>query len=171
MTLFRKMTSFSEIFINEDSEICSQKRTKTIVNQDQGLFSRKTYLKVPINMGLLKSKSKTSNIGLSVADFFWSSCVVAPLVVAYWRGTWDLLEDWVRTASNILQTHFKTLIIYLQVYPDPDPDKEYVTNSLKSDNEVSEESPVTVMSWYRQLTGITCYLLGIIVRIGLDLAL
>ena len=99
------MTSFSEILINQDSKICSQKRIKTIVNQDQDLFSRKRYLKVPINMGLLKSKSKTSNIGLSVADFFWSSCVVAPLVVAYWRGTWDLLEDWVSTASNIHQTY------------------------------------------------------------------
>ena len=74
---------------------------------------------------------------------------------------------------QIFIKHIRTLI-YLQVYPDPDPGKEYVTNSLKSaqsDNEVSEEPPVTVMSWYRQLTGITCYLLGIIVRIGLDLAL
>ena len=35
------------------------------------------------------------SLGLSVVDFFWSGCVVAPLVVTYWRGTWDLLEDWV----------------------------------------------------------------------------
>jgi len=30
-----------------------------------------------------------------VADFLWSGCVVAPLVVLYWRGTWDLLEDFI----------------------------------------------------------------------------
>ena len=41
---------------------------------------------------MMKNKS---SLGLSVADFFWSGCVVAPLVVTYWRGTWDLLEDWV----------------------------------------------------------------------------
>lgn len=30
-----------------------------------------------------------------LADFLWSGCVVAPLVVLYWRGTWDLLEDFI----------------------------------------------------------------------------
>jgi len=30
-----------------------------------------------------------------LADFLWSSCVVAPLVVLYWRGTWDILEDFI----------------------------------------------------------------------------
>ena len=86
------MTSFSEIIINQESETCDQRRINTTVKH---IFSKKDYLKVPINMGLLKNKSKTPNIGLSIADFFWSSCLVAPLVVAYWRGTWDLLEDWV----------------------------------------------------------------------------
>ena len=33
-------------------------------------------------------------VGL-VLDFLWSGLVVAPLVVLYWRGTWDLLEDFV----------------------------------------------------------------------------
>ena len=42
-------------------------------------------------MGVWKNKSRL----MSVADFFWSSCVIAPLVVTYWRGTWDLLDDWV----------------------------------------------------------------------------
>ena len=48
---------------------------------------------------MMKSKS---GLGLCVADFFWSGCVVAPLVVTYWRGTWDLLEDWV---SQVLTKH------------------------------------------------------------------
>jgi len=100
-------------------------------------------------MGLLKSKSKTPNMGLSVADFFWSTCLVAPLVVAYWRGTWDLLEDW--------------------VYPDPVP--ESVSDSLDSVKSDNEDSDGQGFTWYRQLTGITCYLLGLIVRIGMDMAL
>ena len=28
-----------------------------------------------------------------LANWFWSAVVVAPLVVTYWRGTWDLLAD------------------------------------------------------------------------------
>ena len=30
---------------------------------------------------------------LAAADFLWSAVVVAPLVVTYWRGSWDLLRD------------------------------------------------------------------------------
>ena len=41
---------------------------------------------------MMKNKN---GLGLSAADFLWSGCVVAPMVVTYWRGTWDLLEDWV----------------------------------------------------------------------------
>ena len=33
-------------------------------------------------------------VGL-ILDFLWSGMVIAPLVVLYWRGTWDLLEDFV----------------------------------------------------------------------------
>jgi len=40
-------------------------------------------------MGLLKTKDWL----LSLADFLWSSVVIAPLVVLYWRGSWDLLDD------------------------------------------------------------------------------
>ena len=42
-----------------------------------------------------KSSSQLDHILYSTADFLWSGCLVAPLVVTYWRGTWDLLEDWV----------------------------------------------------------------------------
>jgi len=31
----------------------------------------------------------------SLADLAWSSLVVAPLVVLFWRGTWDILNLWV----------------------------------------------------------------------------
>merc|ERR1719312_567782 len=30
---------------------------------------------------------------LAVANFTWSSLVVAPLVVLFWRGTWDLFDE------------------------------------------------------------------------------
>ena len=42
------------------------------------------------DMGLLKTKS---GLGLKLADVAWSTAVLAPLVVTYWRGTWDLLDD------------------------------------------------------------------------------
>ena len=60
-------------------------------------------------MGVMM-KNKTG-LGLTLADFFWSGCVVAPLVVTYWRGTWDLLEDWVshmiiESDQTIMVIHF-----------------------------------------------------------------
>ena len=36
-----------------------------------------------------------SKVGV-VLDTLWSGIVIAPLVVLYWPGTWDLLEDFVR---------------------------------------------------------------------------
>ena len=36
-----------------------------------------------------------SGSGVCLADWMWSGVVVAPLVVTYWRGTWDLLADMV----------------------------------------------------------------------------
>lgn len=42
----------------------------------------------------MKAFQKYEWVGL-VADFLWSGIVVAPLVVLYWRGTWDLLEDFI----------------------------------------------------------------------------
>ena len=80
-------------------------------------------------MGVLKDKSWL----LTLADFFWSSCVIAPLVVTYWRGTWDLLEDW--------------------VYPEPS-------------STINEKQ-----TWYHQLSGLTCYLLGLLLRLMLDIAM
>jgi len=40
-------------------------------------------------MGLLGKRE----IFLTVADFLWSSFVVVPFVVLFWRGTWDILGD------------------------------------------------------------------------------
>lgn len=67
---------------------------------------------------------------LAAADFLWSAVVVAPLVVTYWRGSWDLLRD--------------------TVYP-PSP---------ASQTEGGE----------RQLSGLLCYLVGLSVRVVLDLS-
>ena len=43
-------------------------------------------------MGVLRTKDWL----LCLADFLWSAVVIAPLVVLYWRGSWDLLDDLVR---------------------------------------------------------------------------
>ena len=51
-------------------------------------------------MGLLKTKS---SLGLKLADVAWSTAVLAPLVVTYWRGTWDLLDDLVSQMFEIFQ--------------------------------------------------------------------
>ena len=42
---------------------------------------------------------KVTEVLLLVADLLWSCVVVAPLVVIYWRGTWDLLEELVRRVT------------------------------------------------------------------------
>ena len=68
-----------------------------------------------------------------MADFLWSSCVIAPLVVTYWRGTWDLLED--------------------LVYPESNPSSE------------------AKLTWHQQLSGLTCYLLGLLLRLMLDITM
>ena len=51
-------------------------------------------------MGLLKTKS---SLGLKLADVAWSTAVLAPLVVTYWRGTWDLLDDLVSQKFEMFQ--------------------------------------------------------------------
>ena len=60
-------------------------------------------------MGLLKTKS---SLGLKLADVAWSTAVLAPLVVTYWRGTWDLLDDLVSQKFEIFQgpggSHFSS---------------------------------------------------------------
>lgn len=81
-------------------------------------------------MGALKNKTWL----LSAADFFWSGCVLAPLVVTYWRGTWDLLDD--------------------LLYPEKNP-----TTSDQG------------LTWYQQLSGLTSYLLGLFIRLILDIAM
>jgi len=103
-------------------------------------------------MGVRKPKgsSQLDHILYSTADFLWSGCLVAPLVVTYWRGTWDLLEDW--------------------VYPDPSL-SENGTLVMENGTQTTDQPETGSLTWYKQLTGITCYCLGIFVRIGLDLAL
>ena len=49
---------------------------------------------------LKRKVSWQSEVLWSLADFLWSLVVVAPLVVIYWRGTWDLLEDSVSNYPN-----------------------------------------------------------------------
>jgi len=65
----------------------------------------------------------------SILDFLWSSFVVVPLVVMYWRGTWDLLEDFVVLPPNF------------QLHPE----------------------------LQRQMSGLVCYLGGLLTRITLDM--
>ena len=48
-------------------------------------------------MGVLRTKDWL----LCLADFLWSAVVIAPLVVLYWRGSWDLLDDLVRGDVHI----------------------------------------------------------------------
>ena len=48
-------------------------------------------------MGVLRTKDWL----LCLADFLWSAVVIAPLVVLYWRGSWDLLDDLVRGDDQI----------------------------------------------------------------------
>eukprot|EP00092_Neocalanus_flemingeri_P028997 GFUD01031480.1.p1 GENE.GFUD01031480.1~~GFUD01031480.1.p1 ORF type:complete len:372 (-),score=93.34 GFUD01031480.1:415-1530(-) len=85
------------------------------------------------SMGVLRTKDWL----LSLADFLWSSVVVAPLVVLYWRGSWDLLDD--------------------LVYPPPEE------GSIKL-----EDAPHPAIQ--RQLSGLVCYMVGLLVRICLDLS-
>ena len=59
---------------------------------------------------MMKNKN---GLGLSAADFLWSGCVVAPLVVTYWRGTWDLLEDWV---STVITSNTMAHSLYIRKY-------------------------------------------------------
>ena len=69
-------------------------------------------------MGLLKTKS---SLGLKLADVAWSSAVLAPLVVTYWRGTWDLLDDLVSEKFKIFQgsggSHLFLLARYIRTLP------------------------------------------------------
>ena len=41
-------------------------------------------------------KGRVTEVLWLVADLLWSCVVVAPLVVIYWRSTWDLLDELVR---------------------------------------------------------------------------
>ena len=62
-----------------------------------------------LTMGMLKTKDWL----LWVADFLWSAVVVAPLVVLYWRGSWDLLDDIVSSQIFISLAKLKlTVMLY-----------------------------------------------------------
>jgi len=96
------------------------------------------YIKLENNttMGMLRTKDWL----LSLADFLWSCVVVAPLVVLYWRGSWDLLED--------------------LVYP---PETE---GSIKLEDAPNQPHHEAIQN---QLSGLVCYMIGLLVRITLDL--
>jgi len=76
----------------------------------------------------------TKEFLLSLADLLWTCVVVAPLVVLYWRGSWDLLDD--------------------LVYP------------FTSD--VGVTLPFTAIK--KQKSGLVCYLVGLLIRVSLDLS-
>ena len=80
-------------------------KTLSDVLLDPGVQSRLVERSSSSRMGSLKTSSRSSVL-LSVGDFFWSGCVIAPLVVTYWRGTWELLEDWVSILTFIFKLAF-----------------------------------------------------------------
>jgi len=93
------------------------------------------------------STLKTKDWFLSLCDFLWSTIVIAPLVVLYWRGSWDLLEDVVFPPNNTTSKGEGNL-----KFVDEDATEQY-----------SEE-------FRKQLSGVVCYIGGLLVRIVLDLA-
>ena len=56
--------------------------------------------------------TNTMQVGV-LLDFFWSGLVIAPLVVLYWRGTWDLLEDFVSSELKSQQCLVCLLLMFL----------------------------------------------------------
>jgi hypothetical protein len=42
-----------------------------------------------------------------VANLLWACLVVAPMVVLYWKGTWDLLADLVYLTFFLTVLNFK----------------------------------------------------------------
>lgn len=89
-------------------------------------------------MGLLQFSNKSEWLGV-VVDFLWSGLVVAPLVVLYWRGTWDLLEDF--------------------IYPNR-PDGPLAEDAPPQDQVVGLD---------RFTSGLICFIASLVVRILLDL--
>jgi len=90
------------------------------------------------SMGLLQFSNKSEWLGV-VVDFLWSGLVVAPLVVLYWRGTWDLLEDF--------------------IYPNR-PDGPLAEDAPPQDQVVGLD---------RFTSGLICFIASLVVRILLDL--
>jgi len=102
-------------------------------------------------MGLLRQNDWVRVL----SDFLWSAVVVAPLVVLYWRGTWDLLEDLVFPIKEEKVEDFTDI----------------VTNStILSNIQTTTRAPYIKPTAQRQLSGLICYLAGLIVRISLDFA-
>jgi len=118
-----------------------------------------------------------------VLDFLWSGIVVAPLVVVYWRGTWDLLDDMVFPPIQVDFPVTESLPLYLG---------QSSTNltTLPSNNTDILSSNVSVLSTtiltttivtttptpppqhqeiQRQMSGLVCYLVGLFIRVFLDL--
>jgi hypothetical protein len=60
--------------------------------------------------GLDKHKMSTHSVVLELLDTGFSSFVVAPLVVSYWRGTWNLADTYL-IPSDQVQSKVASLII------------------------------------------------------------
>jgi len=90
-------------------------------------------------MGFLQKSWKDNWVGV-VLDTLWSGIVIAPLVVLYWRGTWDLLEDF--------------------IYPNR-PDEPIAEDAPK----IAQDR---VPGLDRSTSGLICILSSLVVRILLD---
>lgn len=59
---------------------------------------------------IYRQKMSYHSVVLEVLDSFYSSFVVAPLVVSYWRGTWNLADSYL-IPSDKVQSKVVSLII------------------------------------------------------------
>jgi len=98
-------------------------------------------------------------------DFLWSAVVVAPLVVLYWRGTWDLLEDLVFPESEDPVAEDVPLLMGMDT-------NTTNTTTTTTTLPLTTTTPPSLLhpEVQRQLSGLVCYLAGLIVRISLDLS-
>ena len=58
-----------------------------------------------LNISKLLTKSDCTTMSDCIyymVNWFWSAIVVAPVVVIYWRGTWDLLADLVSKVVSLI---------------------------------------------------------------------
>lgn len=114
-----------------------------------------------------------------VLDFLWSSVVVAPLVVVYWRGTWDLLDDMVFPPLQVDYPSSESLPLLLQQSSNSTTLSSNNTDILASNESGTSTTPFPTTTRsppapehqeiQRQMSGLVCYLAGLLVRLLLDL--